>query len=205
MRRPQPARQGRPPKGQAHLVDAQILDAARREFLGVGYAAATIDAIAARAQASKRTIYARHATKAALFEAVVRAHLEEQLVPIEAIVGAELRLSDKMERLGEALLHAACDPDSIAMDRAVFAEAMTFPQLAARLHHTGFERVTSLLAGVLAAAGAKRPRIASETFYSLLVLNPLRLGVLGKAPSTPDISAITEFVLAGCEIRPGTR
>jgi TetR/AcrR family transcriptional regulator, mexJK operon transcriptional repressor len=198
---PQPARQGRPPKDEAHLVDNQILEAARREFLSVGYAEATIDAIAARAQASKRTIYARHATKAALFEAVVLAYLEQQLVPLEEIVIADLGLRDKMLRLGEALVHAACDPHSIAMDRAVFAAAMAFPQLAARLHQAGFERVTLLLTRVLADAGAKRPKTASESFYSLLVLNPLRLGMLGKKPPRPNVFEVTKFVLAGCELR----
>ena len=65
------ARPGRPPKDLAGDVEGRILDAAERVFLERGFQSASIDEIAARAPASKPTIYGHFAGKEALFAAVV--------------------------------------------------------------------------------------------------------------------------------------
>jgi AcrR family transcriptional regulator len=62
---------GRPPREHAGQVEERILAAAQRVFLDQGFEGASIDEIAAVARAGKPTIYARHASKEALFTAVV--------------------------------------------------------------------------------------------------------------------------------------
>ena len=63
-----PARLGRPPRGSEGDATLRILAAAKPIFLSKGYEAASIDAIAGSAGISKKTIYARFATKEDLFE-----------------------------------------------------------------------------------------------------------------------------------------
>lgn len=62
---------GRPTKAQAAARDEALLDAARRLFSERGYAATSIDEIAATLGWSKHTVYNRHAGKLPLLEAVV--------------------------------------------------------------------------------------------------------------------------------------
>ena len=63
---------------------AEILAAARVEFFTNGFSAATIEAIAARAQVSKVTVYSWFKDKENLFGQVVQtevAHMRENFVP----------------------------------------------------------------------------------------------------------------------------
>lgn len=188
-------RQGRPPKWEEPLLDAHILDCARREFLEHGYSATTVDMIAARARSSKRTIYARYPTKAALFEAAAADHIDRMIAPIEAAINPQLAVREQLIRLGKALLAAATDPASLAMDRIVIGEANTFPELAARLHQGGFERITMLVARLLKDAGATNPAIGSETFYALLALAPMRAAIVTKKKSIVRVDQIVDFLL----------
>jgi TetR/AcrR family transcriptional regulator of autoinduction and epiphytic fitness len=50
---------------------AQIIDAAVAEFQELGFAGASMDRIAARAQVSKRTVYRHFDGKEALFRAIL--------------------------------------------------------------------------------------------------------------------------------------
>ena len=63
----QQRRRGRP----AGLTEGDLLAVARALFLECGYAATTMDEIAARARISKASLYREHPSKAALFSAVV--------------------------------------------------------------------------------------------------------------------------------------
>ncbi len=187
-------RPGRPPKAEEALLDRHILECARQEFLNHGYAATTVDIIAARARSSKRTIYARYPTKAALFEAAAADYIERMIAPIEEELIPGLNAREQLIRLGKALLSAATDPASLALDRIVMSEATAFPELAARLHHHGAERITTLVARLLDEAGAANPAIGSETFYALLALMPMRAAIVGKKKSV-RVDRVVDFAL----------
>src|SRR5919197_4622052 len=57
---------------RVRIADESILDAATEVFAGEGYDRANMDAIAARAGATKPTLYARFGSKDELFAAAVR-------------------------------------------------------------------------------------------------------------------------------------
>ncbi|MTV36303.1 TetR/AcrR family transcriptional regulator [Duganella radicis] len=62
---------GRPPKDQAGAIDADILKAAIALFDELGFDGAAMEAIAARAGISKRTLYMRYSDKKAILKDVI--------------------------------------------------------------------------------------------------------------------------------------
>ncbi|MFC3214707.1 TetR/AcrR family transcriptional regulator [Novosphingobium panipatense] len=82
-----PVRAGRPTREQAQARHAALLDCALQHFLEKGYDGATIEAIAADVNMTKRTVYARHPDKAALFRAAIRHGTEARAAPAHVIAG----------------------------------------------------------------------------------------------------------------------
>lgn len=70
-------RRGRPTPDRVAAIDFAIRAAALEQFLDEGFEAASMDAIAAAAQVSKGTLYARYPAKEPLFRAVLESELEE--------------------------------------------------------------------------------------------------------------------------------
>ena len=64
-------RGGRPSREASERLGELILDAATELFLGHGFGATSIEAVAQRVRVSKRTLYHRFPDKEALFAAVV--------------------------------------------------------------------------------------------------------------------------------------
>lgn len=69
--------------GASALVEAAVLDAARRVFAERGYDGASVDAVAAAAGLTKGAVYSRFASKEALFVAAALARDEEVLADID--------------------------------------------------------------------------------------------------------------------------
>jgi AcrR family transcriptional regulator len=66
-----PGRRGRPTAQRAGEIDTAIQLAARQLFLDTGFGATRMDDIATAAKVSKGTLYARYASKQALFRVIV--------------------------------------------------------------------------------------------------------------------------------------
>ncbi|MEH0936671.1 TetR/AcrR family transcriptional regulator [Micromonospora psammae] len=159
-----------------------ILDAALAEFLEHGYVGAGMDRVAARAGASKVTVYAHFADKRALFEAVFS----------DAIAGAERAGSASVEALAEsddlprdlrafAREHIASviRPPLVQLRRMLIGEAGRFPELARAWHRAAPERGHATLAAVvtrLAERGLLRapdPLLAAQHLNYLVLSIPL--------------------------------
>jgi TetR/AcrR family transcriptional regulator, mexJK operon transcriptional repressor len=69
------AKAGRPTTERVEAIERAILQAAREHFLAAGFEPVAMEAIAATAQVSKSTLYARYPTKEALLRAVVDAEI----------------------------------------------------------------------------------------------------------------------------------
>jgi AcrR family transcriptional regulator len=82
------------PRGRPRdpAIDRAILDATRRLLLEVGYAALTIEAVAARAGVTKPTVYRRWPVKGALVWEAVFAKTKAGPMPDTGDVGADLRV-----------------------------------------------------------------------------------------------------------------
>jgi TetR/AcrR family transcriptional regulator, mexJK operon transcriptional repressor len=121
---------GAGPKGEA------IAQAALRLFLRDGYERTSVDAIAAEAGVSKRTIYNRYGDKENLFLSVLRETYATMMGTFRGLAEAHLREAedaDVQQALTALILQTArtmtTAPDRIALVRLILAEAPYFPAL----------------------------------------------------------------------------
>ncbi|MFE6735417.1 TetR/AcrR family transcriptional regulator [Microbacterium sp. NPDC057650] len=195
-----PRRRGRP----GGLDGAELLSAAREVFLDEGFAAATMDAVAASAHISKQTLYRRFGSKEELFAAVVedwvergrdamRPHLERLLTTPDVRAGLR-ELAD--------VLHAGVLSDPVVRMRGlVIAEAERLPEVAADYVRLSWDRNLALLAEVLdelrrhgRLAIADAPS-AAQQFTWLVLAAPLdRITLTGGAdrPTAAGLAAIAD-------------
>jgi TetR/AcrR family transcriptional regulator, mexJK operon transcriptional repressor len=116
------------PKGEA------IAAAALRLFLRDGYERTSVDAIAAEAGVSKRTVYNRYGDKESLFLSVLRETFAAMLATFGRIAAAHLTDVTDVEQdltafVREAALTLTAAPDRIALIRLILTEAPYFPAL----------------------------------------------------------------------------
>jgi len=184
-----PARRpsGRPTAaGAAHLV-ARILDTATRAFLDHGYAATSIETIAAEAGVAKRTLYARWRDKPALFRAVLETLMARWLATPETPADAADGLEGALLQIARRVLAVALEPDALALHRLMIAESGRFPELADMVRQSGSAAGMARIAGLLAAemTGGRLvpldPGLAAEQFLYLVLAGPQRRA-LGLAP-----------------------
>ncbi len=147
------------PASQRKIAD--ILAAARVEFFANGFSATTIEAIAARAQVSKVTVYSWFKDKENLFGQVVQtevAHMRENFVP-ENLAEKSLR---------EILLHAALGmldfllrDDRVRLERMLAAEMARDPTIGKMFLENGPLRMAEGLKALLRAS-VKKGEIQSD-------------------------------------------
>src|SRR4051812_44823705 len=110
---------------------AEILDAALASFAQKGFAATRLDDIAARAGITKGTIYLYFDSKQALFEALARQSIGQQIEQVRAQLSVFPGSSTDLLRLVLTTMgHFAMTSDRVVLPRLVLAEAANFPQLA---------------------------------------------------------------------------
>jgi AcrR family transcriptional regulator len=182
-------RLGRPPKDLAGDVAGRILNAAEQVFLERGFQSASIDEIAARAPASKPTIYGHFAGKEALFAAVV-ARIIDGLTKLERYTPEGRTVQDKLTSLGIEMVERTV-AESVGVFRATIAEAQRFPNLSRRVHEAarnqGADAVSHLLNNAtqtLSRApsdllGGKRRIATAQIFMDLILLPMLMRSLMG--------------------------
>jgi TetR/AcrR family transcriptional regulator, mexJK operon transcriptional repressor len=119
---------GSGPKGEA------IAAAALRLFLRDGYERTSVDAIAAEAGVSKRTIYNRYVDKENLFLSVLRGTFAAMLATFRRIADAHLTEVTDVEAdltafVREAARTVTMAPERLALIRLILTEAPYFPAL----------------------------------------------------------------------------
>lgn len=167
---------------------AAVLAAARATFLSEGYARSSMDAVAAAAQVSKRTVYNHFPDKEALFVAVI----EDTVRPVlaEFLAMLDRHLSDvEVDGLRGALVAFGRDwvdttvrfPEHAALLRLVIAEATHVPAIvdvwraagAGPSHHALADRLEAFArAGMLDVSDS---RLAAR-HLTALVLSPSQSG-----------------------------
>jgi AcrR family transcriptional regulator len=158
------------PKGEA------IAQAALRLFLRDGYERTSVDAIAAEAGVSKRTIYNRYIDKENLFRSVLQDMFTEMMAAFGRMADAHLTdVTDTERDLTAFLLEAAFTltlaPDRIALVRLILTEAPYFPALLRQERpqetmHATLGRVLARLADVGKLVVAD-PNEAAEHLFAL--------------------------------------
>ncbi len=181
-----------------------IVEAATPLFLEAGYGAASMDAIAASAGVSKRTVYSYFPGKEALFGAVIGnvcASVIGTRAPEALMDGPPRRvLSD----LGESFLTLITSQQALAIFRLTAAESERFPELGQVFYRSGPQRWICALAAYLREQdrdGALRvpdPESAAAQFLAMvkgLVHMRLTLGV-GPRPGPAEITAVVSSAVA---------
>lgn len=186
---------GRPSLEESEQISARILEAARTLILRDDLASTSMDAIAAEIGISKRTLYARHASKAALFEAMVIDLVRTSTAKIVTggIVGETLR--EKLHNLAVRILTVITDPLIIALDRVVTGESQQFPRLAELIDEHGGDMLQREVADVLRSSGASNADWSrdAEIFLAIVILQPLRKAVLKR--TNPGIDGVDRIFL----------
>ncbi len=162
---------GRPSREAAAALAGVILRAATALFLRDGYAATSMEAVAATAGVSKRTLYARFPDKAALLQEAVGQLIADWLPGLDAALDHD-RLEDALAVLGQRMLAAALTPEALALYRLLVAEAGRIPDLPRLLAGAGAGAGVARIAALLAGAGVADPVFAAEQFQRLVITGP---------------------------------
>ncbi|MFK4729464.1 TetR/AcrR family transcriptional regulator [Agromyces mediolanus] len=180
-----PRTRGRPPG----LAGPALLAEARAVFLERGYAATTMDEIAARARISKSSLYREHPSKSELFAAVVAdwaASGRDATRPMLERLTAAAEPREGLAELGHGMLRGMLSPPVVEMRRLVITEAKVQPEVAAAYRRDSWERNVDALAaafGELHRAGSLTvgdARAAAAEFTWLVVGAPLNSALLGE-------------------------
>ena len=162
-----------------------------------GYGPTSVEAIARRAQVSKRTFYDRFDDKAELTMAVVVRLIDSVRPPAEVPLIEGSSLHDILVHLGSLILEAALKPRVLALHRLVVAEAHRFPGLAAAVAQAGGrEEAVTIITGLLGryrrdgAGGRKELRFAADQFLQMIVSMPQSRAMgLGSPMSQSELEA----------------
>lgn len=116
---------------------AAIIAAAAELFLHSGYGAVSMDAIAAKAEVSKRTVYSHFPGKDVLFAAVMTSHCDRMVGMDNLQLDPEMEPAEVLRDLGTRLLTLVTSPEAVALFRTVVAEADRFPELGRTFFESG--------------------------------------------------------------------
>jgi AcrR family transcriptional regulator len=187
-------RAGRPQRELAELISGSILAGARELFLDRGYAATSVQEIAAQAGVTKRTLYVKVGDKEAIFAAVVGAMLQDWRHVVDGDLPGH-SLQQRFETIGRQLLAVSLEPDMVRLHRVMLAEAYRFPALVnllvAQIEQGPIPQLARVLMHARGAEGepAEADQVAARLFYDMVVAAPLRMALTGRPPSldiTPD-------------------
>jgi AcrR family transcriptional regulator len=167
-----------------------ILEIAAKAFMEMGYERASMAEISARVGGSKATLYGYFESKEQLFLEVTKAVGEKHLADAFAeLMQATADVREALQRLGEKTVAFLCQPEALATQRMVIAEAGN-SDIGQRFYDTGpgrgHEAVTTYLqaamdGGRLRAANAG---IAARHLLALFESEIMPLRMLGVRVST---------------------
>ncbi len=150
-----------------------IIDAAARSFFDVGFAATSIEQVAADAGVSKVTIYNHFGDKRALFAAAVELECEKMrgYFSLDAMPSGSIR--DRLTVIGEAMFAFLSRPEMIQFERRIAAETETEPVIGRAFLEAGPWRMKHGFSAFLKHAEAsgelkvEDPYLAAEQFVSM--------------------------------------
>jgi AcrR family transcriptional regulator len=88
----------------------EALDKARRVFLQKGFAAASLDDLAAATGLNRPSLYAAFGDKEQLYVLALRRYVGQLLAGLDAILAEDAPVAERMKRVFEAAIHRYCAP-----------------------------------------------------------------------------------------------
>ena len=177
-------------------------------FLADGYEAVAMEQVAAAADISKGTLYARYASKEALFTAVVEAAVGEwsnAAAQQDHLLGDDI--GQRLHHHARTITAALRQPDVMAFQRLIIGVQDRFPELAKAMHDTGYAYIVRLIAGDIEAAAQRSGQSVRrpETIAHILVsgLSGYQMQQAFDSAARPDLDAfardLVEILLAARE------
>jgi TetR/AcrR family transcriptional regulator, mexJK operon transcriptional repressor len=186
---------GRPTRAQAEQRQDYLLECALDEFLDKGFDGATMESIAATAGMAKRTIYARHPDKAALFRAAVGRAVDRWAVDENTLRSLESDdLEETLTAVARLRVERVTSRDGVRLQRILNAEAYRFPDVNMLAYDRGTGPAVRFITDVLTrhaatgAIGGANPEVLGTSFMSLAVGGPAQAAMRGSkiAPTTDE-------------------
>jgi TetR/AcrR family transcriptional repressor of mexJK operon len=127
---------GRPKASDIEARNQELIEAACRLFLNNGYTRVSLESIAREARVAVRTIYVKFGGKAGLLKAVLASRRERFFA--EHRVDTDMRpLRQVIDDFARDFYALLVEPDAIALQRVVIAEAGSNPELAHAFYEGG--------------------------------------------------------------------
>jgi TetR/AcrR family transcriptional regulator, regulator of autoinduction and epiphytic fitness len=150
-----------------------ILEAAVQVFIEEGYDNASMDRIAERANASKRTVYNHFSSKDALFQTILAKFIGEQQALKQIPFDPKRRLEDQLSDFADAVLFMVNTPAHLGLSRILTAMFTREPEkaTAARAEFAPLEDELERWIRDAVVAGyleAPNPVLATKVFYGMI-------------------------------------
>ncbi len=180
------------PRGEKRRLE--IAAVAEIVFFENGFSDTTMQMIAARAGASKETLYRHFGSKEGLFAEIVETRAKVFLHGIEENFERPGSVGDVLRDLGLRMLDAMVEPLAISLCRTVVSEMPRNPELGRIFYAGGPERVRRRLAEFLAAARERGeltcpdPVLASRVFLGAIYSEYHLMRLVLEAP--PAVSRV---------------
>ena len=176
---------------------SRLIQAATEIFIEEGYRA-SVERVALRAGVARQTLYNHFPSKAELFGEVIKQVTAALLITLD---DEAIGLCERLLRFGIAFRAKALSAQGLGFYRALIAETMRFPELAARFYRNGPAQTAARLRSVLQQAmdrGDLRPgdaEFATTTLLSMLVgAERSHFLLSGEAPPEPDPARVAQIV-----------
>jgi len=174
-------------------------------FLRLGYAAATMDLIAAEAGVSKQTVYNHFQSKEGLFKAIIEDLTATLMAPLVMRDAAKSTPEQVLRALGRDFLKLMLRPSSLALYRLIVAESARFPELGGLIYAAGAGRLLAMLADYLewetrnGRLSVAEPALAAEQFIGMLSGRIQLRALLGvcAAPDDAELQRRAEHAACG--------
>ena len=141
------------PRGEKRRREIALV--AEQVFFETGFAETTMQTIAARAGASKETLYRHFGSKEELFAEIVSQRARNWLEDLDEKFATPGSVADVLRTIGLKMLESILEEDAVSLCRTVVAESVRNPELGALFMAAGPERVRRRLGEFLAAATAR--------------------------------------------------
>jgi TetR/AcrR family transcriptional regulator, mexJK operon transcriptional repressor len=198
-----PHSRGRPVKGSELRVTDDIVAAAQALFFLNGYERTSVEDVATLAHSSKRTVYAKFATKAELFQAVILRFVAQKQAITDPFVLSGTTLRERLMNLAEKSVEAFLQDDVKALYFLIHREAAMFPELVRIVEESGRKPTQQRIIDLLCEGGIKGDHVfLAEQFSSLLFWPLTRRVIAGDTELNDEVlssaRASVDFFLAGC-------
>ncbi|WP_313166285.1 TetR/AcrR family transcriptional regulator [Massilia oculi] len=169
-----------------------ILAAAAEQFRVHGYETASMDAIAALAEVSKRTVYNHFASKEELFAETVMQMFESSAGQLELGYQSERSLREQLVELMTLKMRTLADPEFIALARVAIGEAIHAPERTLPVIARLGEREEGVTAWIRAAQADGKLKAGDPSFAATLLQGQVKAFAfwpqiaMGAAPLSPE-------------------